>query len=51
MVVGHARHEGMLDDYANMARAALILYEQDQDPALIDQAMAWIESSSAPLSP
>ena len=38
---GRARHEGMLDDYANMARAALALHEVVGDPAYLKRAEAW----------
>ena len=39
---GRANHAGMLDDYAQMARAALILYEATGDAGLIDRARAWV---------
>ncbi|MBI1180410.1 MAG: DUF255 domain-containing protein [Alphaproteobacteria bacterium] len=38
---GSARHDGMLDDYANMARAALLLHETTGRPEYIAQAQAW----------
>ena len=38
---GSARHAGMLDDYANMARAALALYEVEREPRLLERARAW----------
>ena len=39
---GKARHAGMLEDYANMARAALALYETDRAPHLLDLARRWV---------
>jgi len=39
---GRARHAGMLDDYAQMARAALSLCEATGDTGLIDRARAWV---------
>ena len=39
---GRARHAGMLEDYANMARAALALYETDREPRLLDLARRWV---------
>ncbi len=33
---------GFLDDYAQMARAALTLYEAGGDPLLLDRAEAWV---------
>ena len=39
---GEARHAGMLEDYANMARAALALYETDRAPHLLDLARRWV---------
>ena len=39
---GEARHAGMLEDYANMARAALALYETDRVPHLLDLARRWV---------
>jgi len=41
---GKARGHGLLDDYANMARAALALYEARGDDADLAQARAWVES-------
>ncbi len=39
---GRARHPALLDDYANLARAALALYEATGDPAYLAQAEAWV---------
>ena len=39
---GRARHAGMLEDYANMARAALALYETDREPRFLDLARRWV---------
>jgi uncharacterized protein len=36
-----------LDDYAAMARAALILFETTQETRFLDQARAWTESANA----
>ena len=40
---GQARHTATLDDYANMARAALSLFEATGDAAYIDQARRWAD--------
>lgn len=39
---GRRQDVAMLDDYANMARAALALFEADGDPRLLDQARGWV---------
>jgi uncharacterized protein len=39
---GQAKHPGMLDDYAAMARAAMALHEATGDPAALDQARDWV---------
>jgi uncharacterized protein YyaL (SSP411 family) len=39
---GEARHTATLDDYAQMARAALLLYETTGDTELIAQARRWV---------
>jgi uncharacterized protein YyaL (SSP411 family) len=38
---GGRSHPGTLDDHANMARAALLLYEATARPAYLAQAIAW----------
>jgi uncharacterized protein YyaL (SSP411 family) len=38
-----ARHPAVLEDYANMARAALVLYQVTADRAYLDQAAAWCD--------
>ena len=38
---GEARHAGMLEDYAFMARAALALHETDGEPRALDLARRW----------
>jgi uncharacterized protein len=40
---GRARHPASVDDYANLCRAALILYEATTDPELLAQARRWVE--------
>jgi uncharacterized protein YyaL (SSP411 family) len=40
---GRARHPATLDDYANLARAALLLHEATGNPAYLAQAEAWVE--------
>lgn len=40
--LGKARHPATLDDYANMARAALALSEATGDKSYIDAAKAWV---------
>jgi len=39
---GRRQDVAMLDDYANMARAALALFEAEGDPALLDRARDWV---------
>jgi uncharacterized protein YyaL (SSP411 family) len=41
--LGQARHAGMLDDYANMARAALLLFEVTGDESFVRRAAAWTD--------
>ncbi len=45
--LGRAQHEGNLDDYANMARAALTLFEATGNDALLAQARAWVDALDA----
>jgi hypothetical protein len=40
--LGEARHPAVLDDYANMGRAALMLYEVTGMRAYLAQAEAWV---------
>ena len=40
---GRLRHPATLDDYANMIRAALSLYEVNGDDAALDQAEVWLK--------
>ena len=42
-----AQHEGMLDDYANMARAALALHEASGAETYLAQAQAWARTLDA----
>ena len=39
---GRARHTAFIDDYANMARAGLALYEVSGEAGYLDQAVAWV---------
>ncbi|MDA1097572.1 MAG: thioredoxin domain-containing protein [Proteobacteria bacterium] len=39
---GQAKHRALLDDYANMARAALMLYEIHGDDRYLRQAQDWV---------
>jgi uncharacterized protein YyaL (SSP411 family) len=39
---GRARHAANVDDYANLCRAALVLFEVEGDHALLDQVRAWL---------
>ncbi len=41
---GKVRGHAILDDYANMARAALALYEATAETAYLSQAAAWVET-------
>jgi uncharacterized protein YyaL (SSP411 family) len=41
---GRARHPATLDDYANLARAALLLHEATGTSAYLAQAEAWVET-------
>lgn len=49
--LGHCLRAGkvieaaVLDDYANMARAALFLHEATGKPAYIDRAIGWVETA------
>jgi hypothetical protein len=40
---GKARHAAVLDDYANMARAALFLFERTAHASYLDQARQWVQ--------
>ncbi|WP_114395469.1 thioredoxin domain-containing protein [Oleisolibacter albus] len=40
---GRLKHAGTLEDHANMARAALALYEATGQPAYLAQARAWVD--------
>ncbi len=40
---GQAKHAGMLDDYANICRATLVLDEITGEPAYRDRALAWLD--------
>jgi len=39
---GQASHPAVLDDYANMSRAALHLHQATGESACLDQAIAWV---------
>jgi len=39
---GKAKHAGLLEDYANMAEAALTLYDVTQDSSYLTQATTWV---------
>jgi uncharacterized protein YyaL (SSP411 family) len=39
---GRARHPATVDDYANLSRAALALYEASGDEALLEQVRVWL---------
>lgn len=43
---GSARHAGVIDDYANMARAALTLHQATQEPAYLEDARAWTNAAN-----
>ena len=47
---GRLAHPATLDDYANVCRAALALYEATGDHAYVDLAEAWIDRHRRPLS-
>jgi uncharacterized protein YyaL (SSP411 family) len=40
---GKKRHRAVLDDYANLARAALLLQEATGDQRYLEHALAWVE--------
>lgn len=40
---GRAQHHAILDDYANMSRAALALFEATHDQAYLTRARAWVD--------
>lgn len=39
---GRASHPAVVDDYANLSRAALVLHEATDDPAYLAQAREWV---------
>jgi uncharacterized protein len=41
---GSARHPATLDDYANMARAALIMFQATDEPGYLEQARRWVDT-------
>lgn len=43
--MGQARNLALIDDYANMARAALALYEAEGDATDLTQAEAWVAAA------
>ena len=43
MLNGKLKHTATLDDYANMCRAALALYEASGDKACLDRAISWVD--------
>lgn len=43
--LGRAQGLGLIDDYAHMARAAVILYETTGDPDYLAQAETWVASA------
>ena len=45
--VGKAQIAAMLDDYANMARAALVLYDLTGKRPYLDQALRWVATLEA----
>jgi uncharacterized protein len=45
--LGQARVDGLLDDYVNMSRAALALYEQTGAEHYLDHACAWVATLDA----
>ncbi len=44
---GKARHPSVLDDYANLCRAALFLFEATAEEAYLAQAVAWTEIANS----
>jgi hypothetical protein len=45
--LSRARHLGLLDDHANMARAALVLHELDGEGTYLNDARAWMATLDA----
>ncbi len=45
MRMGRLRQVGLLDDLANMARAALMLHQATGDDTLVDYARLWVEAA------
>ncbi|WP_373088209.1 thioredoxin domain-containing protein [Sneathiella sp.] len=45
--LGRAQHSGLLDDYANMSRAALTLYEVTGKAFYLERAEQWVEVLNA----
>ncbi len=44
---GRAQHAAILDDYANMSRAALALYEATGERGFLDHAQSWVATATA----
>ena len=42
---GRAQHRAVIDDYANMSRAALSLLEATGDPAYLGHAKTWVDAA------
>jgi uncharacterized protein len=42
---GEARHPAVIEDYANIARAALLLFEATADESCLQQARSWVEQA------
>ncbi len=40
-----AAHPGVVDDYAHMSRAALVLYQANGDTSLIEHARQWLDAA------
>jgi len=44
---GQARHPAVIDDYANMARAALALHQTTGGPGYLARAIQWVDVANA----
>jgi uncharacterized protein YyaL (SSP411 family) len=43
MCAGKLQHPAVLEDYANLSRAALLLFEATHDPTYLQDATSWVE--------
>lgn len=44
LCTGELQHPAVLEDYANLARAALLMFEATADPDYLEDAKSWVET-------